>query len=208
MIICIIGKARHGKDTAGEIVRDTIENKYNLNVNKLALATPLKEEALKCLGLYTIEELDYYKNNNIPISGICVRELLTQLGDSHTDVNPDYFCDLAMDSVYKNNADDITIITDIRTKHEWDYFRKIDTVIFVKVVRDIQDCVSTHKTETESSLLTGDYNVFNKTLDVYKDEIRSLTTIIMDKYISNKKLLLDNHIPEEVYSVFNKSSYL
>lgn len=211
MIICVIGKARHGKDTAADIIEHEIVNKYNLPVNKLALATPLKEEALKYTGLDTIEEINWYKNEKVRINGIDVRSLLQQLGDSHTSKDKNYYCDLLVKEMNKHCSNTVTIITDVRILAEWEYFKKFSNVVFLKVFRDItldSDDHNKHASETDVDKMSGDYTIFNHELEQYMNEVRVLSNIIMDNYLSNKRITLDCRIPENVYGVFNKSSYL
>jgi len=211
MIICIIGKARHGKDTAVDVMERVIKEEYDLQVNRLALAHPLKLEALKYLGLDTIEELDYYKNKNIPVCGINVRSLLQQLGDTNTIRDKHHYCNLIMDKIHSIPSDTVTIISDVRLLHEHKYFRKLSNVVFVKVHRNIlleNDVHNEHPSEGDVTNMSADYYIHNKELDKYKASVAYITNVIMNSYLNHRQVVMNPSIQEEVYSMFNKSSYL
>lgn len=185
MIIGIIGRARHGKSMACELIKDIIINDYGIDVVELSLGTHLKKESLKYVGLDTIEELDHYKNTNTKIHGIDVRALLQQIAKTNVSKDKLYYCNVLGSEIKKLSRHTVVVISDIRFKHEYDYFKQLKDSVYLKVHRNNTD-EPNHDSEKEIPSLAADFNVLNEDLAVYKKDISEVAHMIMNDHVRSR----------------------
>jgi len=171
----IVGKARHGKDTVADILKDNLVDSVTLYHAK-----HLKDVACLNLALGSIEELDYYKNNNIKYHGVDIRKYLQQLADTLRAGNENIFIDELNDQIATAIAQGYLniIITDVRYIRELDNLKRNagSSLISIKVIRpNIKDIESSnHSSETEVDTIVTEYTVYNDgTLNDLEQKIKN-----------------------------------
>lgn len=173
-IIAITGKARNGKDSVAEFLKDYLIQKGNL-VTSIAYADKLKQEVCEKLNIPNVDILNYYKNNNIEWNGTNVRAALQTIADYNKLLRNNYYSDFVngkIESVYYNLQSDgikemYYIITDLRMLLEEEDLRKLSrnedfSVNIVKVKRNIKAIKeSEHNSEIEVDIINEDYLIEN-----------------------------------------------
>ena len=164
-IIGIAGKARSGKDTTGTYLLNKLPNSISLSY-----AYPLKKEVSDMLGI-TIEQLDYYKNNNILYNNINIRKLLQDTGTKNRENDDLYYTKLLNNKIEEciNKGYINIIITDVRFIIEADELRRFggDTTTIIRLIRNNKTIKeSNHISEQEIDYIRPDYTIYNNsTLD-------------------------------------------
>jgi len=161
-IIGISGKARSGKDTVGTYLLNKLPNSISLSY-----AYPLKKEVSNILNI-SIEQLDYYKNNNILYNNINIRKLLQDTGTKHKENDDLYYVKLLNDRMIKyiNNGYTNIIITDVRFIVEANELRRFnsDYTTIIRINRDHKEIEeSNHISEQEITYIRPDYTIYNNT---------------------------------------------
>lgn len=147
MVIGISGKAKHGKDTVGQIIQELLGEKWQIK----KFASKLKIFAADALGVdpevcETHEFKDallprrWWSNPDIPYTG---REFLIDVGMALRKVNPSFWAN-ALLSDY-TDAENF-IITDVRFKEEAAAIEKLGGII-IRVVRPGVESID-HESET------------------------------------------------------------
>ena len=164
-IIGLAGKARSGKDTTGDYLLNKLPNSISLSY-----AYPLKKEVSDMLGI-TIEQLEYYKNNNILCNNTNVRKLLQDTGTKNRENDDLYYIKLLNNKLEEciNKGYTNIIITDIRFIVEADELRRFggSFTTIIKLDRDHKEIEeSNHVSEQEIDSIRPDYTIYNNhTLD-------------------------------------------
>ena len=159
-IISIVGRARAGKDTVADYIVAKLPNAI-----KLWHSYPIKKEAMSKLGI-TLDELEYYKNNNIPYHGVNIRRLLQEIADTHREEDPLYYVKAMENSLTKAiiYGYDNIVISDTRYNLELDNLLKIGGpfVTSIKVVRGTTRIKeSDHSSEAEVDSIRTMFTVDN-----------------------------------------------
>jgi len=164
-IIGLLGKARSGKDTTGDYLLNKLPNSISLSY-----AYPLKKEVSSMLDI-SIEQLDYYKNNNILYDNTNIRKLLQDTGTKNRVNNDLYYVKLLNNKIEEciNKGYTNIIITDVRFIVEADELRRFggSRATIVKLDRDHKEIKeSNHSSEQEIDSIRPDYTIYNnRTLD-------------------------------------------
>ena len=170
-IIGIAGKARSGKDTMGEYLLNYLPKSITLSY-----AYPLKKEVATMLGL-TIEQLNKYKNNNIPYQGTNIRRMLQEVADAHRQKDPTYYIKKMNERITKYIEEGYCniIVTDVRYILEADELRRFGNQS-TKIIRVVRDSItikeSNHPSEQEVDSIIPDFTIYNNsTLQEFHTEI-------------------------------------
>lgn len=170
-IIGIAGKARSGKDTMGEYLLNHLPKSITLSY-----AYPLKKEVATMLGL-TIEQLNKYKNNNIPYQGTNIRRMLQEVADAHRQKDPTYYIKKMNERITKYIEEGYCniIVTDVRYILEADELRRFGNQS-TKIIRVVRDSItikeSNHPSEQEVDSIIPDFTIYNNsTLQEFHTEI-------------------------------------
>ncbi len=143
MIIGFSHKARVGKDTAGDYLRDTYV------FHKLSFAGPLKEGIGKCIFGFTDEQMESGKEVKDPFWGMTPREVLQKAG---TEYGRGVFGDDMWVKALKRKIDQNTTynyaISDVRYKNEADAIKSWGGVV-VRIDRNIVGTNSQHISEVD-----------------------------------------------------------
>jgi len=185
-LIGISGLARSGKDTYASYLKDYINSNNSLpEAVTYAFADPLKECASAMFGLPL--SVFYGGNEREDINefwGISPREMLQKLG---TEGGREIFgYDLwtkRAEMEYKNNSDNIFIVTDIRFESETDFIRNNNGLVIHIINNNIKTVVRKHESENGVMCKREDLIVFNnKTLSDLKDSAKKVSDSI-ERYI-------------------------
>jgi len=174
-LIGLAGKARSGKDTVGEYLRD--EYDYTL----YAFADPIKQAASKMFG---IPLKDFYEGDRekvIPFWGFSPREILQKLG---TEAGRDVFRKdiwlLRGMQEWDNFSDGVgLIITDVRFENEATMIREKGGQV-VHIIRDDATQVSEHVSESGVAIEENDIVIYNN--DSLNDLYINVSDILGDNY--------------------------
>ena len=183
VLIGILGKKRHGKDTIGE----HLIKKYSFK--RLAFADPLKN---MCGILFDFDQEQLYgsmKEATDKNWNITPRDSFTFLGTLFRDNMDSLFPGIKKDfwivktlKEYKKylNKEESVVITDVRYQNEVEHIKKSGGII-IKVVRKDIDNISTHESETEiDSIKDIDYCIHN---DSTLEELYTRVDKIMDNLV-------------------------
>lgn len=166
--ILISGKARHGKDTLGSILKDEL-NKGKDKYVTVAVANILKEKLKIDFGLTNaqlhgdlkeVPDVRYPKTIEQFQSGAqywTPREFMQYYGDFFRSIKPTYWVDNLIDYCRLNNIRN-AIITDVRFPNEINQFKKEFNGIHVRIQRDI-----------DSNIITNSQHCSEVALDNYGD---------------------------------------
>lgn len=170
MIIGIMGKAQHGKDTLGKMLADAIYEETKTRYILMAYATELKKRVQNDFDL-TYEQLwgnekekydyRYPRNRNNWIAGRrdtgkikenywTPREILQEYGQFFRTIDYDFWVK-ALFSVIKEKGFDNVIITDVRHPNEADPIKKKDGMV-IRIVRNVETGVHNQKHISETAL--------------------------------------------------------
>lgn len=163
MLIGFVGKARSGKDTAGEhLVK-------NFGYTRISFADELKRVAMK----YFVLNRDECYDNKTQVS----RRILQGLGECmREEIDLNYWVNYALKNVPENVA-----ITDVRFLNEADIIKKSGGIL-IKIERanspDIEYGVD-HKSEVELEQIKCDAIILNiSTLDSFYDAVESTIKVL------------------------------
>lgn len=157
-IIAITGNARAGKDTVANIIL-----KFIPSVNVFTYADLLKKEVMLKLEIDSLEELNRYKNENIPYNGINIRKFIQEFADSKKEIDPHYYSSYIINSIKDLDNDCPVLITDLRMLiEEKDLKETFKNLNIIKVKRDIEPIKENkHISETEIDLIEDCITVYN-----------------------------------------------
>lgn len=206
--IGIIGNKGHGKDTFAMRLNHSLK-KHNINTFFFALADPIKATVDSFIGA-TLTNSEYYDytcrkglvifNKEASISAfedrgypdISERFLWQQFGTefAQTVFGKYFWCKTleAHANETKRNRKGISFITDIRFRHEFDYFLERGT-IFIKITRpSIEETeLSSHASEMEVNRLPFHYNVINdSTLEALQLKADNVADSILKEWRSKE----------------------
>ena len=181
-VICISGKARHGKDTAANYMRKKLE----LAGNKVLIAH--YADLLKYI-CKTIFDWNGVKDEN-------GRQLLQYVGtDVIREKNPDYWVDFiigVLDMFYDNW--DYVLIPDCRFPNEVERLREsgFDTVA-IKIVRDnfiseLTEEQKKHKSEIAMDNFNFDFVIHNSNMGEFYQNLNKLLGDIDTEVFENEEV--------------------
>jgi Deoxynucleotide monophosphate kinase len=171
-LLGIAGKARSGKDTIGEYMRDEYDFKL------YSFASPIKEAASKMFGipLHVFYDGEHDREEVIPYWGFSPREILQKLG---TECGRDVFrkdiwlkrglhewenfkndYEIYMESKPSSPTYSGMIFTDVRFDNEADAIRERGGKI-IHIIRDAAETVSEHTSEACIIMDSDDIVVYN-----------------------------------------------
>ena len=176
-IILISGHAGAGKTTLGNFISET----YNKPSLEIALADKLKEITFKILKLchIQIDSIDDLYNRETKEQ---YRHYLQQIGTEicQTSFGKTCWCEAIRKDI-EDNKNKLILITDIRFKHEIEWFKKnYKDVLCIKVSSNrIVQSAQFHISEQEVDELKCDYFIDNNsTLDNLKEEAKNIINLI------------------------------
>jgi len=164
-VLGITGPARSGKDTTVDIIKELLKDEP-INIITYTFAKPLKEASFKYLDVNTIEEVDYYKNNNIKRNGLNVRKLLQQIADGFRAEDEYFFVNILTDKVNSNfdTSRTLHVVTDVRMFIEDSTLDMLygDKYTLIRLNRpDVGIEESNHNSETAIFSLNATYDICN-----------------------------------------------
>lgn len=170
-IYLIGGKARNGKDTFGNFLKEYYQS-FNKKVCIMHISNYIKHYAIDYFGWDGKEETK-------------PRSLLQELGTDiiREKMNMPYFFinRLKEDILVLENFFDIAIITDVRFPLEFDYIKKeYPDAVKIHITRpdyisELTDKEKKHKTETALDTYNDyDYKVINRDLDDLENDARKI----------------------------------
>lgn len=195
MIIGIIGKAQHGKDTLGKMLADALFDKTGKKYVLMAYATELKKRVQKDFDL-SYEQLwgggkevpDHrYKKPLRPEDDHepcwTPREILQNYGQFYRTIDYDFWVKSLFNTIdekgYKN-----VILTDVRHPNEAEPVKKNDGFV-IRIVRNVETGVHNqgHISEIAMDSWEADFEVKN-----YGDlkELRATATALADALVNTK----------------------
>ena len=186
--IALSGKARSGKDTVAKMFANLLsESKPRIE----ALANPMKQiieimfpgSSKECL--YGASELraSVISNNYTDKHGkpLTYRQALLDMGAFARRYNEDIWLHCLLEGVKKDT--NATIVSDIRRKNEFNFFKKHNFTM-IRVVRDTYTRID-DLSETEQDLITNDEFSFiidnNSTLETLFSQVKDIVRHIQDK---------------------------
>lgn len=196
MLILLTGKIGSGKTT----VSNYLQYKYKLP--KYALGDKVKE--------YCRDILNSCHNTNIPLSNFYDRDIKENYRNEMCNLSQivkNYFGDNIWTQCLANqiNPKSVTIIEDIRFKHEYNYFKQHFNCVLVRIIRHNQ-VNSIHTTninitnsETDMDNIESNYTIFNSSdLRTLYSKVDVIIQHISSTYFSNKCINVtdDNYINE------------
>lgn len=174
MIVGITGRARSGKDTAG----DYIQSRYG--IPKMSLAGPLKKAVTHMFGITQemAEGSNYDRQQIVEPWGISVREMLQKLGtEGARRVFGDDFWTMRADIELSQKPGYYSkgfVMTDIRSDNEAQWVATKGGVV-IKVERDLEGICNRHSSEKGVSPALVDHHIINNgTIPDFKSELRSI----------------------------------
>lgn len=157
MLILLTGKIGSGKT----VVSNYLQYKYN--IPKYALGDKVKE--------YCRDILNSCHNTNIPLSNFYDRNIKENYRNDMCNLSQiakNYFGDnIWIQCLAKElNHNSVTIIEDIRFKHEYNYFKQHFNCVLVRILRHnhidySKNNVTVIKSETDMDNIDSDYTIFN-----------------------------------------------
>jgi len=173
MIIAIVGKAQHGKDTLGKMLADTLFEKSGIKYVLMAYATELKKRVQKDFdmsyeqlwgGGKEIPDHRYKKpmrseSDNEPCW--TPREILQEYGQFFRTIDYDFWVK-ALFAIIDDKEYENVIITDARHPNEAEPVKKHGGII-VRIIRNVKTGVHNqqHISETAMDNYKVDYDIRN-----------------------------------------------
>jgi hypothetical protein len=181
MLIGICGHARHGKDTAADVLVD------ELGFRKMSLADPMKDACRVIFPTWTNAHLyGELKDAVDPVYGISPRHALQSLGTEWGQYKLseyDSFKDVTRRCLWVNailaRATGDVVIADVRFPHEADAIRARGGVI-IMVRRTGYPVDLTHESESAMEQIRPDYVIRNgDDLETYQRDVCELMESIL-----------------------------
>jgi len=173
MILGIIGKARHGKDTFANYLVDIFSSEYGIEFKTTAFAHRLKQMCLEHFNLTrdqlwgnAKEDPTKYKKQGPP-QGAAVRyddgrglppwywtprEIMQEIGSFYRKIDSDFWVRKVDEDWKYNNCPDL-VITDVRHKNESDFVKNKGGIL-IKIVR--KDLIEIHGMDHVSEVALDD----------------------------------------------------
>jgi len=172
MVIAIIGEKRVGKDMAFNIIKEALPE-----WERIGLADEIKSIVSDVLHI-PLNIFENMKNNETMLMPrVTARTILQDLGQRlKLNFGKEIWCEQALNKMIPSIN---YVITDIRFPFELGYFKKLDDVIAIRILRDTNVGKDNHPSETSSKDIEADYEVVNngtmaefktKILDILKEE--------------------------------------
>lgn len=160
MLILLTGKIGSGKTTVSNYLQ------YKYKISKYALGDKVKE--------YCRDILNSCHNTNIPLSNFYDRDIKENYRNEMCNLSQiakNYFGDNIWIQCLANqlNPKSVTIIEDIRFKHEYNYFKQHFNCVLVRIIRHNQvnqnyntsTNINITNSETNMDNVDSDYTIFN-----------------------------------------------
>jgi cytidylate kinase len=195
MIIAIVGKAQHGKDTLGKMLAEELFDKTGFKYVLMAYATELKRRVHKDFDL-SYEQLwgnekekadfRYPKRgegtSSNPSDYWTAREIMQEYGQFYRNIDPDFWVK-ALYSVIDDKGYDNVIITDARHPNEADPVKKRGGIT-IRIVRNVETGI--HNQEHISEIALDNYDVDFEIknfgdLDTLRNAAKELVQILSSK---------------------------
>jgi hypothetical protein len=168
LAVLLSGKARHGKDTFGRYLKEELEDKFGLKVQRISFGDVLKNMT------------NYPSRNFLQQLGLILR---ATRGDDY----------LIHRAVEKYNGADVIIITDCRFPNEISYFENMPrfTTMTFRVTRitseglyesDLTDKQKNHPSETALDKWKFDFYIQATNVDELKEAAQSALPIVYDAW--------------------------
>lgn len=158
-LIGFMGRARHGKNTAADLLQSYLEIVWGERVQVSAFADGLKEEAARMLG-HTVEYIEDNKEVFRPFLQWYGTEYIREFRD-----RPNHWIDqlgLKIDQAAKDGVD-FFLVTDLRFLNEAKYIKSRGGIL-VSIFRPGMDNSSLHSSETDIPVNLSDYSIQNRTV--------------------------------------------
>lgn len=158
MIIGITGKARHGKSTLAQMMKDAAkEIAPNTVVTIGSLSKPFKEFWMDVMGIADETVLEELKPTIAHPYTITHREALEQLGDWGRAIGKNFWLDSVERRLIKTGLFDVIILPDVRVEDEATWVRERGVMVHVSS-ENLPTIDSTHTVQTTP-------------LDVYEEDV-------------------------------------
>ena len=165
MVIGIVGRKRHGKDT----IADYLVN--NLDYEKYSFANPLKRGAMEMFGFTEEQVFGDLKDEIDPLWGCKPREVLQVLGTELLQFDIQKYLPAFQNigrliwvrnfmRFYENNPDKNIVIADVRFKHEAKTIQNLGGKV-IKIVRPGMPDGDFHASEVEIDEIDYDQLIIN-----------------------------------------------
>ena len=168
VLIGILGKKRHGKDT----IADYLVRQYGYT--KREFADPLKEACKAVFGFTDDQVYGELKETKDPFWKVTPRHVLqyvgtelfrNQIGTIIPHVGKDIWVQALLknvDTIRKNNPNANIVVTDVRFPNEVDIIRSIGGIV-IRINRpSINTTIDTHSSELEIDKLNVDCEILNE----------------------------------------------
>lgn len=188
LIVGVVGKKRHGKNTFADILKEIADP---VVINEVSFADALKKHCIQIFGLTTDQvyseklkeqplekeiNMDEYISqmasvtnlNNIQPQGKIAktpREVLQFYGSEYIrNAKQSYWTDLGIKAA--NDLGNICVITDVRFLNEAEAVKNSGGVL-VRIIREDLDSTDSHISEKEQESIEADYTIINKKDNLY-----------------------------------------
>lgn len=151
-VVLFSGKAQAGKTTSANLFKGIIECNYNIVVERVALADPIKEEAHSFYGWDGVKDE-------------AGRRLLQEIGDAARNYNEDIFCEKLENRILSLFPPNFILIDDWRYPNEAEYFKRnfLYDVTTVRIEREqiLTGNTASHRSETSLPIIEEDNLAYN-----------------------------------------------
>lgn len=202
MLILLTGKIGSGKTT----VSNYLQYKYNLP--KYALGDKVKE--------YCRDILNSCHNTNIPLSNFYDRDIKENYRNDMCNLSQiakNYFGNNVWIQCLANQINHklVTIIEDIRFRHEYNYFKQHFNCVLVRIIRHNQvnpiytTNINITNSETDMDNIESDYTIFNNSdLRTLYSKVDAIIQHISSTYLPNRCInVTDDNCINEIKQQFD-----
>lgn len=184
MLILLTGKIGSGKTTVSNYLQ------YKYKISKYALGDKVKE--------YCRDILNSCHNTNIPLSNFYDRDVKENYRNdmcSLSQIAKNYFGNDIWTQCLVNhlNPKSVTIIEDIRFKHEYNYFKQHFDCVLIRIIRHNQigtigyNNINITNSETDMDNVESDYTIFNNSdLRMLYSKIDTIIQHISSVHLQNR----------------------
>jgi len=213
MIIGLAARARVGKNTFAEYLKDIFIKKHDLGFNEMAFANILKQMCADSFDL-TYDQLwgdnkeestvfkkpgssqgaavEYSDGRGLPPWYWTPREIMQEVGSFYRSIDSNYWV-RALDNNIKNCNNKNIIITDVRHINECEYVKK--NGILIRLLRSSADTIHGMSHESETALDCKDSSYFDIEInndgtldDFYKAAENTVEALLVTNNIKQGRL--------------------